>query len=103
MDKNKKYQLEAGSIRKRIYDLCLRNADGLTTDDIIAKLLKSKTADFGEAAICHNLLNMVREKIYLTRVQKPNPTTGRPCFYYVSNPEPKIPVSAQKKELATAA
>ena len=100
--KLKPYVLQPHSLRKRIYDLAHKAGEkGLTGEEIVEKITK-QTDEYSTASICQNMLKMSREGIFLNRLQKPNPSTKRPVYYYVAVDEPKIPAAVQKKIEAVA-
>jgi hypothetical protein len=92
--KLKRYVLQPHSLRKKIYDVTHKAGEkGLTTKEICERIEK-QTNEYSEASICQNMLAMSRDGVFLLRLQKPNPTTKRPVYYYVAVDEPKIPATA---------
>lgn len=79
-------KIKPGSTRDVIYSTLLKSKHGLTGEELLAKT-EDKT-ERTPIAIMRSLLDLTRTSLLVHRIQKTNPDTKRPVFYYFArNPD----------------
>lgn len=78
--------IKPGTAREAVYNICKAHPQGLTGDQIFAKL-----PDFSREGLAKNVLQMVTHNIFLYREQRRNPATKRMCYYYKAYATPNVP------------